>query len=58
MTVEQDLQVARQYAELAATTASKLKPGTYDAVAALALTSIAHSLGVLAARSAEASAQD
>ncbi|MGW6282307.1 hypothetical protein [Kribbella sp. NPDC055071] len=55
MTVEQDLQVARQYAELAAVTASKLKPGTYEAVAALALTSIAHSLEVLAA---QASPQD
>jgi hypothetical protein len=45
---EQTLQTARQYAEQAASAAAKLKPGTYDSVAALALTSIAHSLSVLA----------
>jgi hypothetical protein len=45
---EQALQTARQYAEQAASAAAKLKPGTYDSVAALALTSIAHSLSVLA----------
>ena len=56
--LEQDLQAARAYAEQAASTAAKLKPGTYDSVAALALTSIAHSLSVLASRSAEAPAGD
>jgi len=49
---ENELQAARHFAEQAATTAAKLKAGTYDSVAALALTSIAHSLSVLAARSA------
>ncbi|MFF1821705.1 hypothetical protein ACFVWG_30660 [Kribbella sp. NPDC058245] len=49
---ENDLQAAKLFAEQAATTAAKLKAGTYDAVAALALTSIAHSLSVLATRSA------
>ncbi|GAA1667572.1 hypothetical protein GCM10009745_07290 [Kribbella yunnanensis] len=49
---ENDLQAAKHFAEQAATTAAKLKAGTYDSVAALALTSIAHSLSVLAARSA------
>jgi hypothetical protein len=49
---ENDLQAAKLFAEQAATTAAKLKPGNYDSVAALALTSIAHSLSVLAARSA------
>jgi hypothetical protein len=42
------LQTARAYAEQAAAVAAKLKPGTYDAVQALALTSIAHSLTVIA----------
>jgi hypothetical protein len=56
--LEQQLQAARAHAEQAATTAAKLKPGTYDSVAALALTSIAHSLSVLAARSAEAPTRD
>jgi hypothetical protein len=41
-------QVAAEYAEKAATVASTLKPGTYDAVQALAFVSIAHSLAVLA----------
>jgi hypothetical protein len=58
MNVEHDLQVARQYAEQASTTAAKLKPGTYDSVAALALTSIAHSLSVLASQTAGTSPQD
>jgi hypothetical protein len=48
---EQELQVARELAAKASEVAGKLKPGTYDAVQALALTSIAHSLSVLAARS-------
>ena len=43
------LAAARAYAEQAAAVAAKLKPGTYDAVQALALTSIAHSLAVIAA---------
>jgi hypothetical protein len=38
---------ARDYAELAAKTAAKLKPGSYDSVQALALLSIAHSLVTL-----------
>jgi hypothetical protein len=42
---------AQEYAQLAATVAGKLKPGTYDAVQALALTSIAHSLTVIAGNS-------
>lgn len=49
---DQALQAARQYAEQASEVAGKLKPGTYDAAAALALTSIAHSLSVLASRAA------
>ena len=57
MNVEQDLQAARHYAEQASTTAAKLKPGTFDSVAALALTSIAHSLSVLAAKSSQAEEQ-
>jgi hypothetical protein len=52
MTHEVELQAARQYAEQAAAVAQKLKAGTYDAVAALALTSIANSLSVIAARAA------
>ena len=44
----QDVAVAKTYAEQAAAVAAKLKPGTYDAVQALALTSIAHSLIALA----------
>ena len=39
---------AQDYAQQAAAVAARLKPGTYDAVQALALTSIAHSLAVLA----------
>ena len=42
------LQAARAYAEQATAVAAKLKPGTYEAVQALALTSIAHSLAVIA----------
>ena len=49
---DEALQAARQYAAQAADVAGALKPGTYDSVAALALTSIAHSLSVLASRSA------
>ena len=49
---DEALQSARQYAEKASTLAAKLKPGTYDSVAALALTSIAHSLTVLASSAA------
>ena len=44
-----DVTAASTYAEQAAATAAKLKPGTWDAVQALALTSIAHSLAALAA---------
>jgi hypothetical protein len=44
----EDLLTARTYAEQAAATAAKLQPGTYEAVQALALVSIAHSLAVLA----------
>ena len=40
--------VAADYARQAAAAAAKLKPGTYDAVQALALTSLAHSMVVLA----------
>ena len=43
-----DAAAARTYAEQAAATASKLKPGTWEAVQALALTSIAHSLAAMA----------
>lgn len=49
---DQALLSARQHATQAAEVAAKLKPGTYDSVAALALTSIAHSLSVLASRAA------
>lgn len=45
---DQAVALAQEYAAQAAAVASKLKPGTYDAVSALALTSIAHSLAVLA----------
>jgi hypothetical protein len=45
------VQAAADYAQQAATAADKLKPGTYDAAAALALVSIAHSLSVLAEHS-------
>ncbi len=44
---------AHAYARLAAATAAGLKPGTYDAVNALAMTSIAHSLAVLAQQAAQ-----
>ena len=43
-----DAAAARTYAEQAAATASKLKPGTWEAVQAFALTSIAHSLAAMA----------
>jgi len=43
-----DAAAARAHAEQAAATAAKLKPGTWDAVQALALTSIAYSLASLA----------
>jgi hypothetical protein len=42
------VQAATDFAEQAASVAGKLEPGTYDAVQALALVSIAHSLSVLA----------
>jgi hypothetical protein len=42
------VQTAADFAQQAATVAGKLKPGTSDAVSALALVSIAHSLSVLA----------
>ncbi len=45
------LNTARAYAEQAAAVAARLKPGTYEAVQALALTSIAHSLTVIASTS-------
>ncbi len=41
-------QTAGEYAEKAAEVASTLKPGTYEAVQALAFVSIAHSLAALA----------
>lgn len=40
----EDVAAARTFAEQAAATAAKLKPGTWESVQALALTSIAHSL--------------
>ena len=43
-----DVTAAKTYAQQAAATAANLKPGTWDAVQALALTSIAHSLAALA----------
>ena len=43
-----DVAAAKTYAEQATATAAKLKPGTWDAVQALALTSIAHSMAALA----------
>jgi hypothetical protein len=42
---------AADYAKQAASVASTLKPGTYEAAQALALVSIAHSLAVLAENS-------
>lgn len=45
-------QIAAEYAQRAASVAGTLKPGTYEAVQALALVSIAHSLAVLAERTA------
>jgi hypothetical protein len=48
---EQQLQVARELAAKAVEVGGKLKAGTYDSMSALALTSIAHSLSVLAEQS-------
>lgn len=45
-------QIAAQYAAQASSVASTLKPGTYEAVQALAFVSIAHSLAVLAENAA------
>jgi hypothetical protein len=45
------VQAASDFARQATDAAGKLKPGTYDAVQALALVSIAHSLSVLAEHS-------
>jgi hypothetical protein len=42
------VQAAADFAQQATSVADKLEPGTYDAVQALALVSIAHSLSVLA----------
>ncbi len=53
MSGEDNLRTASGYARQAAEVAARLKPGTYDAVQALALVSIAHSLAVLAERSAD-----
>ena len=39
---------AQEFADQAADVAAKLKPGTYDAVQALALVSIAQSLAAIA----------
>jgi hypothetical protein len=41
---------AQELADQAAQTAAKLKPGTWDAVQALALVSIAQSLATMAGR--------
>jgi hypothetical protein len=41
--VTSDRSLARDYAEQAAKTAAKLKPGSYESVKALALLSIAYS---------------
>ena len=49
MSTDPGVQAALTYAQKAAAVADGLKAGTHDAVAALALTSIAHSLAVLAA---------
>ena len=48
------MQAAADFAQQAASVADKLTPGTYDAVQALALVSIAHSLSVLAEHSRQA----
>jgi hypothetical protein len=48
------VQAAADFAQQAASVTDKLKPGTYDAVQALALVSIAHSLSVLAEHSRQA----
>ncbi len=45
------VQSAADYAKQAASVAESLEPGTFDAVQALALVSIAHSLTVLAEHS-------
>jgi hypothetical protein len=44
---------AHEYARLASATAAGLKHGSYDAVKALAMTSSAHSLAVLAQQAAD-----
>lgn len=54
MTTTDRVDAARAYADQAAAVAAKLKPGSYEAVQALALTSIAHSLAVLASGAADA----
>jgi hypothetical protein len=51
---EAGVQAATDFAQEAATVAGKLKPGSYEAVQALALVSIAHSLAVLAQHSRQA----
>jgi hypothetical protein len=51
---EAAVQAAADFAQQASSAAAKLKPGTYDAIQALALVSIAHSLSVLAAHSRQA----
>ncbi len=45
------MQIAADYAQQAASLAGTLKPGSYEAVQALAFVSIAHSLAVLVERS-------
>jgi hypothetical protein len=49
------LAAARAFADQASAVAAKLKPGTFEAVQALAMTSIAHSLSVLASNTARPS---
>jgi len=49
------LAAARAFADQASAVAGKLKPGTFEAVQALALTSIAHSLAVIADNAARPS---
>ena len=56
MSTDPAVQVALAYAQKAAAVADGLKAGTHDAVAALALTSIAHSLAVIAADRSSGSA--
>lgn len=47
---DEQLRLAATLARQATDTAAKLKPGTWDAVQALALASIAQSLSAMAAR--------